>query len=85
MLISCANATYKIYAIKQEVKEDEICNFVNNFFSDESKIDLQMLTKWCLKVREIRQFFACIKKQGPNNNANSNEEAIMKNDSNFFQ
>ncbi len=38
MLISCANATFKIYNANREIEEEEVSSFLNNYFSDESKI-----------------------------------------------
>lgn len=62
LLICCANATFKIYGIRQEIAEDTASQFLNNYFSDESKIDLPMLTKWCAKVREVSEFLEFIGK-----------------------
>lgn len=65
MIICCANATFKIYGIKSEIAEDAAALFLSNYFSDESRIDLPLLTKWCAKVREVTEFLQVIGKQLP--------------------
>ncbi|EGR31153.1 hypothetical protein IMG5_116830 [Ichthyophthirius multifiliis] len=82
MLISCANATFKVYIFflhkvnyniniiqifgqQIDMKEDEISQFLNNYFSDESKIGIQQMLKWCSKVNEIVKFITIIEKKPP--------------------
>ncbi|KAL4497254.1 hypothetical protein ABPG72_011189 [Tetrahymena utriculariae] len=65
MLISCANATLKIVKQNLEIKEDEINEFLNNYFSDDSKIDTNQLIKWCSKVPEIIKFLTIIEQKSP--------------------
>ncbi len=40
MLISCANATYKIYVMDSEINEDEVSDFLNNWFKDDSRVNI---------------------------------------------
>jgi microtubule-associated protein-like 5 len=62
LLLSCANATYKILKIQFEVNEEEISEFLNNFFAEDSRVNISQLLKWCLKTKEIFEFFTLIKK-----------------------
>ena len=40
MLLSCANATFKIMQINNEVNEEEISDFLSNFFSDNQRVNI---------------------------------------------
>lgn len=44
--ISCCNATYKIYSLNAEVNEEEISKFLNNYFTDESRINISQMLKY---------------------------------------
>ncbi|CAD8183513.1 unnamed protein product [Paramecium pentaurelia] len=65
MLLSCANATFKIMQINNEVNEEEISDFLSNFFSDNQRVNISQFLKWCVKTDEIRQFLQLIKKEAP--------------------
>jgi hypothetical protein len=39
LLISSISATYKILGIQEEVNDEELNDFVNNYFSENSIID----------------------------------------------
>jgi len=62
LLLSCANATYKILNIQVEVNEEEISEFLNNFFAEDTRVNVSQLLKWCVKTKEIFEFFQYIKK-----------------------
>lgn len=47
--ISCCNATYKIYSLNAEVNEEEISKFLNNYFTDESRINISQMLKYLYK------------------------------------
>lgn len=53
MLISCCNATYKIYGLTDEVNEEDICHFLASHYDDDSRINISQMLKWCYKIQEI--------------------------------
>jgi microtubule-associated protein-like 5 len=63
LIISCANATFKILSIGTEVNEEEISQFLNNYFAEDSRINIKQMLKWCIKTSEICEFFSLIKKE----------------------
>lgn len=65
MLISCANATFKIYQIGKEVNEEEINQFLQNDFSDDLRINISQMLKWCAEKPEITEFMSLIKRTPP--------------------
>jgi hypothetical protein len=40
MMISCCNATFKIYGIDSEVNEEEISDFLSKHFNDDSRVNI---------------------------------------------
>jgi microtubule-associated protein-like 5 len=50
MLISCCNATYKIYGLSDEVNEEDICVFLATHYDDDSRINISQMLKWCYKI-----------------------------------
>jgi microtubule-associated protein-like 5 len=38
LLLSCANATFKILGVQAEVNEEEISEFLNNFFAEDARV-----------------------------------------------
>jgi hypothetical protein len=46
MLLSCINATYKIFGEKADAaSEDEIAKFLDKYFNDESRINISQMLK----------------------------------------
>ena len=78
MFISCCNATSKIYCLNQEVDEDDVSRFLNNYFTDESRINISQLLKWCTKISEIKEFFNIIRKEQPSTKTQSGINAGAK-------
>jgi microtubule-associated protein-like 5 len=40
LLVSCANATFKIQAVNAEVNEEEISAFLNNYFAEDTRVNI---------------------------------------------
>lgn len=40
LLLSCANASYKILQIAAEINEEEITEFLQNYFSEDTRINI---------------------------------------------
>jgi hypothetical protein len=78
MFISCCNATFKIYSLNSEVDEDDVSHFLNNYFTDESRINISQLLKWCSKINEIREYFNIIRKEQPSAKTQSGIAAGVK-------
>jgi len=63
MLYSIIQSTFKIYSISSEIIDEEIGSYVKSQFSDENRVDISQLLKWCITSQEINEFFAIIRKE----------------------
>lgn len=65
MFISCCNSTFKIYGHDMQVDEEEIGEFLNNYFSNDSQIDIEILDSFTKKIKEIYDFCLLVDKKPP--------------------
>lgn len=65
MIISCCSATFKIYQINVTISDEDVENFLSNYFYSESSVKLKTLLKWTAREENIREYFAFIKKEVP--------------------
>ena len=48
MLISCCNAIFKILGYRDVINEEEICEFLSNYYNDDSRINISQMLKYIL-------------------------------------
>lgn len=65
LLLSCANAAFKLMQVNAEVNEEEVAAFLNNYFAEEARVNISQMLKWCVKTPEVGQFFTLIKAEPP--------------------
>ena len=50
LILSCANASFKLMQVNAEVNEEEISQFLNNYFAEDTRINISQMLKWCVKT-----------------------------------
>jgi len=66
MLYSIVVSTFKVFSISSEgVNDEEVAQFIQAQFKDDSRVNITQLLKWTSSSQEINDFFAIIKKEKP--------------------
>ncbi len=60
LLISCANATFKLYEIDAEIEEQDVTEFLQLYFKDDGRVNISQMLKWCTSVAEIARYMRLI-------------------------
>ncbi len=56
LLNTTLTSIYKINRVKENIKEDELTNFVNKNFAEEAQLNFDNFYKWTIKNKYIQKF-----------------------------
>ncbi|KRX11109.1 WD40-repeat-containing domain [Pseudocohnilembus persalinus] len=65
MLISCCNATFKIYSMQSDINEENISEFLRQDFKEDERINISQMIQWCAQKQEIIEFCQLIHAKPP--------------------
>ena len=65
MLIQCANSTFMLFQIKGEIDQQDVTDFLTLYFTEDTRINISQMLKWCMQVPEITLFMKTIGQKGP--------------------